>query len=123
MELDEMLKTAYSKERVPEDMNIRLKNQFACKEAMEDKSSISFWWLPAMLSTILAVAGFAISFLVYLIIQMQSADFIMPNLVHLISKGFLHIELIAAVFQIGISWLFTAIGLWKLNFRKRAHIL
>lgn len=122
MELDEMLKTAYSKEKVPEGINIRLKNQIACKEAMEDKS-ISFWWLPAVLSTILAVAGFAISLLVYLMIQMQSADYIMPNLVHLISKSWLHIELTVAVFQIGISWIFTAIGLWKLNFRKRAHIL
>ncbi|MCM1178925.1 MAG: hypothetical protein NC347_01615 [Clostridium sp.] len=122
MELDEMLKTAYRKESVPEDVNIRLKNQFACKEAMEDKS-ISFWWLPAMLSTILAVAGFAASVLAYLLIQMKSADYIMPNLVHLISTGFLHIELAAAVCQIGISWIFTAIGLWKLNFHKRAHIL
>lgn len=122
MELDEMLKTAYSKEKVPEDINIRLKNQYACRVAMEEKS-ISFWWLPAMLSTILAVAGLAISLLVYLIIQMKSADYIMPNLVHLISKGLLQMELIVTVFQIGISWVFTAIGLWKLNFRKRAHIL
>lgn len=122
MELDEMLKTAYSKEKVPEGINIRLKNRIACKEAMEEKS-ISFWWLPAVLSTILAVAGFAISLFVYLMIQMQSADYIMPNLVHLISKSWLHIELAVAVLQIGISWIFTAIGLWKLNFRKRAHIL
>ncbi|MDE6434802.1 MAG: hypothetical protein K2L07_11320 [Lachnospiraceae bacterium] len=122
MELDEMLKTAYSKEKVPEDINIRLKNQYACRVAMEEKS-ISFWWLPAMLSTILAVAGLAISLLVYLIIQMKSADYIMPNLVHLISKGFLQMELMVTVFQIGISWVFTVIGLWKLNFRKRAHIL
>lgn len=121
MELDEMLKAAYSEEKVPEDINIRLRNQIACREVMEEKS-ISFWWLPAVLSTILAVAGFSMSFLLYVIISMKSTDCIMPNLVHILSTGFIQIELIAAVFQIVVSWLVTVVGLWKLNFRKRAHI-
>ena len=72
MELDEMLKAAYSEEKVPEDLNIRLKNQIACREVMKEKS-ISFWWLPAVLSTILAVAGFSISFLLYMIICLLSS--------------------------------------------------
>lgn len=121
MELDEMLKAAYSEEKVPEDINIRLRNQIACREVMKEKS-ISFWWLPAVLSTILAVAGFSMSFLLYVIISMKSTDCIMPNLVHILSTGFIQIELIAAVFQIVVSWLVTVVGLWKLNFRKRAHI-
>ena len=122
MELDEMLKAAYSEEKVPEDLNIRLKNQIACREVMKERS-ISFWWLPAVLSTILAVAGFSISFLLYMIISMKSTDCIMPNLVHMLSIGFIQIELAAAVFQIAVSWFITVVGLWKLNFRKRAHIL
>ena len=122
MELDEMLKAAYSEEKVPEDLNIRLKIQIACREVMKEKS-ISFWWLPAVLSTILAVAGFSISFLLYMIISMKSTDCIMPNLVHMLSIGFIQIELATAVFQIAVSWFITVVGLWRLNFRKRAHIL
>lgn len=119
--LHRMLEEAYE-DVVPEDVNIRLKNQLACKEVMKEKS-ISFWWLPAVLSTVVAVAGFTISFLLYMIVSMKSADFIMPNLVHLLSTGFIRIELVMALLQIGISWIFTAIGLWKLNFRRRAHLL
>ena len=122
MELDEMLKAAYSEEKVPEDLNIRLKNQIACREVMKERS-ISFWWLPAVLSTILAVAGFSISFLLYMIISMKSTDCIMPNLVHMLSTGFIQIELASAVFQMAVGWFITVVGLWKLNFRKRAHIL
>lgn len=119
--LHRMLEEAYE-DVVPEDVNIRLKNQLACKEVMKEKS-ISFWWLPAVLSTVIAVAGFTISFLIYMIISMKSADFIMPNLIHLLSTGFIRVELVMALLQIGISWIFTAIGLWKLNFRRRAHLL
>lgn len=120
-QLHRMLETAYRMETVPEDVNIRLKNQIACWEMMREKS-ISFWWLPALASTVIAVAGFAVSVLICLLIQTKSADFIMPNLTRLLCSGWLRIELVAALFQIGSSWIFTAVGLWKLNFRKRAHI-
>lgn len=121
-QLHRMLETAYRTGAVPEDVNIRLKNQIACREMMREKS-ISFWWLPAVASTVIAVAGLAVSVLIYLLIQMKSADFIMPNLIHMVCSGWLLLHLAAALFQIGSSWIFTVVGLWKLNFRKRAHIL
>ena len=118
--IDSMLKTAYGHGNVPEDVNVRLHNQLKCKEAMNEKS-ISVWWLPAFLSTVIAIAGFVIAFTLYLVINLNES-FIMPNLVHVISIGFLKLELLGMIIQITISWLVTVIGLWKMNFYHNAHI-
>lgn len=118
--IDNMLKQAYRHENVPESVNIRLRNQLKCKEAITEKS-ISVWWLPALLSTVIAVAGFVIAFILYLIVNL-SGDFIMPNLVHVVSTSFIKLEWIGMAVQIAISWLVTIIGLWKMNFYHNAHI-
>lgn len=120
--MHQMLEQAYGREKVPADVKLRLENRLACKEVMKEQS-ISFWWLPALLSTLIALSGFTISAVLYLIISVKSPDFIMPNLMHLISTGWMHIISLVTICQIGVSWIFTVIGLFKLNFRKRAHIL
>lgn len=118
--IDSMLKTAYGIETVPEGVNVRLRNQLKCKEAMAEKS-ISVWWLPAFLNTVIAAAGFAVALTFYLVVNV-SGGFIMPNLVHMISTGLIKIEVIAALIQIAVSWIVTIIGLWKMNFYHNAHI-
>lgn len=118
--IDNMLRAAYRHGFVPESVNIRLQNQLKCKEAMQEKS-ISVWWLPAFFSTVMAVAGFAIAFILYLVINLKES-FIMPNFVHMLSTGFLKLELLGMIIQIVTSWLITVIGLWKMNFYHNAHI-
>lgn len=118
--IDSMLKAAYGHGIVPEGVNVRLYNQLKCKAVMQEKS-ISVWWLPAFLSTVIAVVGFIIVFMLYLVINLNES-FIMPNLVHMISTGFLKLKLLGMIIQITISWVVTVIGLWKMNFYHNAHI-
>lgn len=118
--IDCMLQEAYGRETVPESVNIRLQNRLKCKEVMKE-TSISVWWLPASLSTVLAVAGFVIAFILYLIVNLYG-NYIMPNFVQMISGNFIKLQLIGMTAQIVVSWMMTFIGLWKLNFYQNAHI-
>lgn len=118
--MDCMLREAYGHETVPESVNIRLQNQLKCKEAMKERS-ISVWWLPASLSTVFAIAGFVIACILYLIVNLYG-NFIMPNVVQMISGSFIKLELIGMIAQIMVSWIVTFIGLWKMNFYQNAHI-
>ena len=118
--IDCMLRQAYGQETVPEGVNIRLQNQLKCKEVMKGKS-ISVWWLPASLSTVLAIAGFVMACIVYLIVNLYG-NFVMPNFAQMISGSLIKLELFGMITQIVVSWTITFIGLWKMNFYQSAHI-
>lgn len=118
--IDRMLEAVYGHGHVPQGVNVRLQNRLKCKSVIQG-NSISVWWLPAFLSTVMAVAGFVITFTLYLVVNLDEF-FIMPNLVHMISNGLLKMQLIGMIIQITASWLITVIGLWKMNFYYNAHI-
>lgn len=119
---EQMMRDAYQSENVPTDVNIRLQNQLKCKEVMQE-GKVSFWWMPALLSTVIAVATFAMALLIYVIIGVNKEVFVMPNLLHAVTTGWLKIQFIATCLQIVISWVATFVGLWKMNFYQSAHIL
>lgn len=120
--LESMLQAAYPKDNVPKDVNIRLQNQIKCKEVMGE-NKVSFWWLPATLSTILSLAISLIVIVLYCILEIKGADSWMPNLVSHISTFWLKLNLIVLVSEVALSWFITIVGLWKGNFRKSAKIL
>ncbi|MDO5156027.1 MAG: hypothetical protein Q4D51_08675 [Eubacteriales bacterium] len=121
VDIDQLLVQTYASESVPDGVNIRLKNQIACKASMQEKS-ISFWWLPATISTFLMIAFCGMTGWLYVILELKKDWFLMPNLTHLLSKGFVYVVCAMALGHILVSWLFTVIIMWKLNFRKKAHI-
>lgn len=119
--LDGMLKSLYASETVPDDINIRLQNQIKYKTAMEE-NGMHIWWLPASLSTVLAVAGMALSLMLYYIIMLAGVDATMPFLLRFVAEGFLKIQFAIAFFQAAVSWLMTFVGLWKLNLYQSARL-
>lgn len=119
--LDNMLQKAYQKDSVPEDVNIRLRNQMKCREVMGE-SRISFWWLPATISTVISAATGLILVVLYFAFTVAGTESWMPNLVSHISSFWLNINLAVLLFEVALSWIITFIGLWKCNFRKSARI-
>ena len=120
-ELEQLLQSAYAKESVPEEVNIRLKNQLAKRQAMEE-SRFSLWWLPATAGTVISVAVGLILFLTYVIINIKSDGFWMPNLLQLVSGLWLKFHLAFLVVEIAISWIVTFVGVWKGNLVQGARI-
>lgn len=119
--LESMLQSAYQKDSVPEDVNIRLRNQIKCQEVMGE-SKISFWWLPATVSTVISAATGLILVVLYFAFTVAGNESWMPNLVSHISSAWLNINLAVLLFEVALSWIVTFIGLWKGNFRKSARI-
>lgn len=120
--IEEMLQSAYFTQGVPEKVNIRLKNQIACRQAVE-KSSVSFWWLPATVSTVISVAAGIIIYMIYVLVNIKGAYFFMPNLLQLISETWLKLHLAAVISEIILSWLLTFICIWKGSLVQRAKLL
>ncbi|MCM1159457.1 MAG: hypothetical protein NC300_12090 [Bacteroidales bacterium] len=119
--LDEMLQNAYALDDVPAEVNIRLKNQLACK-AIVDTGRVSFWWLPATISTVVSSLFGIMLCLIYTIVNIKGADFWMPNLLQMISGAWLKLHLAAITFEIAISWVVTFLGMWKGNLVKSAKL-
>lgn len=117
--LEQMLRQAYSTECVPEETNIRLYNQLACRRVMAS-GRVSFWWLPATISTVVSAAFAIILCLLYVIINIKGADFWMPNLLQLISETWLRIHLAAIAMETMASWIITFLGVWKGNLVRSA---
>lgn len=120
-ELEQLLKSAYTEECVPEDVNIRLKNQLARKQAMGE-SRVSLWWLPAAAGTVVSVAVGLILFLGYVLININSKSFWMPNLLHLVSGFWLKFHLTVIATEVIVSWIVTFLGVWKGNLVRGARI-
>lgn len=120
-ELEQLLQSAYATEGVPEDVNIRLKNRLARQQAMEE-SRFSLWWLPATAGTVISVAFGLILFLAYVIINIMSDGFWMPNLLQLVSGVWLKLHLVFLAVEIVISWIVTILGVWKGNLVRGARI-
>lgn len=119
--LEQMLESAYSTEHVPEEINIRLKNQLACRRAMA-AGRVSFWWLPATISTVVSAAFATILYLFYVIINIKGADFWMPNLLQFVSEAWLKIHLTAIALETMVSWAITFLGIWKGNLIRSAKL-
>lgn len=107
-----MLQRAYSKGEVPEEVNIRLKNRIACQKAAGE-GRISFWWLPAVVNTVISAAGACLIYLVYVLVNIKGADFCMPNLLEFISGAWLKLHLVVVIAEMVLSWFFTFICIWK----------
>lgn len=120
-ELEQLLQSAYTEECVPDDINIRLKNQLARKQAMGE-SRVSLWWLPAAAGTIVSAALGLLLVLGYVIINIHGKSFIMPNLLHLVSEFWLKLHLVGIAIEVIISWIVTIIGIWKGNLVRGARI-
>lgn len=119
--LEELLQEAYSTEPVPEEVNVRLKNQLMCRQAAQGQG-VSFWWLPATLNTIISIAAGAILYLAYVIINIKGANSWMPNLLQLLSELWLKGCLAVIGFEMAVSWLVTILGTWKGNLFRSARI-
>lgn len=120
-ELEQLLQSAYAIDGVPKEVNIRLKNQLACQKAMEE-SRVSLWWLPAAAGTVVSIAFGLILFLAYVIINIKSDSFWMPNLLQLVSAFWLKLHLAFLAAEIIISWIVTILGVWKGNLVQGARI-
>lgn len=120
-ELEQLLQSVYAVDGVPANVNIRLKNQLARKQAMEE-SRFSLWWLPATAGTVISVAVGLILFLAYVIINIKSDGFWMPNLLQLVSGLWLKFHLAFLAVEIVISWIVTFVGVWKGNLVQGARI-
>lgn len=119
--MEQMLLQAYAIEKVPDEVNIRLKNQLACQQVI-DRKGLSFWWLPATISTIVSMVIAIILCLLYVIINIESLGFWMPNLLQRLSEAWLKFHLIALVFEITASWIVTFFGVWKGNLVRNARL-
>ena len=120
-ELEQLLQSAYIEECVPEDVNIRLKNQLARKQAMGE-SRVSLWWLPAATGTVVSAALGLLMVLGYVIINIHGKSFLMPNLLHLVSEFWLKLHLAGIATEVIVSWIVTIIGVWKGNLVRGARI-
>lgn len=120
-QLEQMLKKAYSTERVPEEINIRLKNQLACRRVMTT-GRVSFWWLPATISTVVSIAFAIILYLLYIIINIKGANSWMPNLLQFVSETWLKIHLAVIALETMASWIITFFGVWKGNLIRSAKL-
>ena len=120
-ELEQLLQSVYAAEGVPEEVNIRLKNQLARQQAVEE-SRVSLWWLPATAGTVVSFAFGLILFLAYVIINIKGDSCWMPNLLQLVSGLWLKFHLAFLAVEIVISWVVTFVGVWKGNLIKGAQI-
>lgn len=120
-ELEQLLQSAYATDGVPKEVNIRLKNQLARQQAMEE-SRFSLWWLPATAGTVVSIAVGLILFLAYVIINIKSDSFWMPNLLQLVSAAWLKLHLLFLATEVAISWIVTIVGVWKGNLVRGARI-
>ena len=120
--LETMLQQAYSAESVPAGVNTRLQNRLACREVMTT-NSVSFWWLPATISTILSIAFSIILCLGYVLVNIAGANSWMPNLLQLVSEPWLKLHLVVIALEVVISWLITFISVWKGNLVRSAKML
>ena len=116
-----MLQKAYSKGVVPQEVNIRLKNRIACQQAA-GKGKISFWWLPAVVSTVISAAGGCLIYMVYVLVNIKGADFCMPNLLEFISGTWLKLHFAVLMSEMVLSWIFTFICIWKGSLVQRAKM-
>ena len=119
---EQLLLSAYSQEVVSNDMKVRLKNRLDCQRVMRT-DSVSFWWLPATLATIISFALAGILCVVYVVVNINGARSWMPNLLQLVSEIWLKIHLAVIVLEVIVSWLVTILGVWKGNLVKSARIM
>lgn len=119
--MEEMLKTVYSMDGVPEEVNIRLRNQLA-RQKITGTGRFSFWWLPATVSTVISAVFSIIFCLLYVIINIKGADFWMPNLLQFVSETWLKLHLTALVLEILLSWMITFLCIWKGNLFRSAKL-
>ena len=119
---EQLLLSAYSQEVVSNDMKVRLKNRLDCQRVMRT-DSVSFWWLPATLATIISFALAGILCVVYVVVNINGAWSWMPNLLQLVSEIWLKIHLAVIVLEVIVSWLVTILGVWKGNLVKSARIM
>lgn len=119
---EQLLLSAYSQEVVLNDMKVRLKNRLDCQRVMRT-DSVSFWWLPATLATIISFALAGILCVVYVVVNINGARSWMPNLLQLVSEIWLKIHLAVIVLEVIVSWLVTILGVWKGNLVKSARIM
>ena len=110
--VERLLRQAYTTESVPEEWNIRLKNQLICQQAARGKG-LSLWWLPAVTASVVSGAMAAIFFLLYVLMNIGGASSWMPNLLQRISDVWLVLHLVVLVLEIVISWIITLVGVWK----------
>ncbi|MCM1498575.1 MAG: hypothetical protein NC124_08925 [Clostridium sp.] len=119
--IEKLLRQAYASERVPEEWNIRLRNQLVCRRSVKG-DGVSLWWLPAVTATVLSGAAAVVFLLLYVLMNIGGASSWMPNLFQRISGTWLVIHLAALVLEIGISWIITLVGVWKGDLVSNARL-
>ena len=119
---EQLLLSAYSQDVVSNDMKVRLKNRLDCQRVMRT-DSVSFWWLPATLATIVSFALAGILCVVYVVVNINGAHSWMPNLLQLVSEIWLKMHLAVIALEVIVSWLVTILGVWKGNLVKNARIM
>ncbi|MCI8507352.1 MAG: hypothetical protein HFJ06_02130 [Lachnospiraceae bacterium] len=119
--ISRMLQNAYSIGEVPAEVNIRLKNRIACQQAAGE-GRISFWWLPAVVNTVISAAGGCLIYMVYVLVNIKGADFCMPNLLEFISGTWLKLHMAVVMSEMVLSWIFTFICIWKGSLVQRAKM-
>lgn len=120
--LEHLLQSAYSQEVVSGDMKVRLKNRLECQKVMRS-DSVSFWWLPATLATVISFALAAFLCVVYVVVNINGAHSWMPNLLQMVSEIWLKFHLAMIILEVIVSWVVTILGVWKGNLVKSARIM
>ncbi len=120
--LEEMLHALYPAEPVPQDVKIRLQNRLMCQRVMETES-VSFWWLPATVMTVVCFAMAVLFIMSYALLNINGDVTWMPNLLQRVSEFWLKANLVMLGVEVFASWLFTIIGVWKGNLVKSAKLL
>lgn len=120
--MEQLLQSAYSQEVVPNDMKVRLKNRLECQKAMET-GSVSLWWLPATVATVISFAVAAFLCVIYVVVNINGAHSWMPNLLQFVSEVWLKFNLAMVALEVTISWIVTLLGVWKGNLVKSARII
>lgn len=119
--VEELLRQAYAAGDVPEEWNIRLKNQLASRQTVRGKG-VSLWWLPAVTATVVSGAAAVIFFLCYVLMNIGGASSWMPNLLQRISDVWLTLHLAVLATEIVISWVITLVGVWKGDLVRNARL-
>ncbi len=106
--LDDNLYAVFENDNVPDNLNITLKNRLDHAASLS-KRKIELWWMPAVINTVIALAGVVLSIVLYFMLRIGGSYTIIPNIINRISVLGFKMVIILACADMLLGWLSTAI--------------
>ena len=107
-DMDTRLYKLFENEKVPDELNVALKNKLMY-EAGFGRKKIDLWWMPAVLNTVITIVALLLSVLFFELARIGGSYTIIPNIIDMLSAISFKIVFVIAFIDILIGWLATAI--------------